>query len=356
MFSEIGRGDISNQGDLKEIKLGKGVSFIAQNGNNNGYVKHVEAEEYKLFKGNNIIVGRQTGVIYYQEDDFITTDGVLVMSGEVIKNRYVGMYLVTSIMRHLARNGYTNTVSATKLKLIELELPVLTSEDTTPYWDYMAYYIYQIQQQYADKLEAKSEYELDLMCQLLGVTHDEIEQRVEYQQPQYTNKFKVGDLFEGYAGKRVKKDDWEPGDIPYVTATVSNNGIDGYIGNPIIVKENLLTVNFFGDVFYQEGKVSFKDGTYGLKLRNKCEECRDVYLGLATHIQKQTKQKGSYEDGLRLDDIKNIILELPVLAPNSKQIDWGAIRHVAVGGGINYLATRMEICNRNLAIIRQLIQ
>lgn len=333
MFSNIGRGDISNQGDLKETKIGKGVSFIAQNGNNNGYVKHVESEEYKLFKGNNIIVGRQTGVIYYQEDDFITTDGVLVMSGGVIKNRYVGMYLVTSIMKHLTRNGYTNTVSAKKLKQIELELPVLTTDSTEPYWEYMAYYIHNIQQQYADQLEVKSEYDLNLMCQILGVTCEEIVQRVEYQQPQYTNTFKVDELFEGYAGKRVKKGDWEPGNIPYVTATVTNNGIDGYIGNPIIVKENLLTVNFFGDVFYQEGKVSFKDGTYGLKLRNKSEECKDVYLCLATHIQKQTKQMGSYDDGLRLGDIKNIILELPVLAPNSKQIDWDAIRHVAVGGG-----------------------
>lgn len=74
----IGRGNISNQKEL--ISDHFGISFIAQNDDNNGFVDIVEPQNHKQFKGNSLVVGRQTGVVYYQEKDFITTDGVLVLT------------------------------------------------------------------------------------------------------------------------------------------------------------------------------------------------------------------------------------------------------------------------------------
>lgn len=77
---DISRGNISNQKALISDALG--IYFIAQNDDNNGFVDIVKPQNHKQFKGNSLIVGRQTGVVYYQETDFITTDGVLVLTAK----------------------------------------------------------------------------------------------------------------------------------------------------------------------------------------------------------------------------------------------------------------------------------
>ena len=77
---EINRGNITNQKEL--ISDSSGVCFIAQNDNSNGFVDIVNPENHKQFSGGSLVVGRQTGVVYYQGKDFITTDGVLVLSAK----------------------------------------------------------------------------------------------------------------------------------------------------------------------------------------------------------------------------------------------------------------------------------
>lgn len=131
----IERGDISSQGDLVDDP--DGVSFVAQNDGNNGFVKRIDQEEHKIFSSGSICVGRQTGVVYYQPYDFATTDGVLVI--EIKKNRKIGMYVVSSLSKALTGSGYTNTVSAKSLKETSITLPITPSGE--PDWLFMEEYI-----------------------------------------------------------------------------------------------------------------------------------------------------------------------------------------------------------------------
>jgi hypothetical protein len=112
---EISRGNISNQKKL--IPDSAGIAFIAQNDCNNGFVGKVQKQLHRVFKGNSLIIGRQTGVVYYQENEFITTDGVLVLSAihNFIKNNCIGLFIASILSKKLGGSfGYTNTVSATK--------------------------------------------------------------------------------------------------------------------------------------------------------------------------------------------------------------------------------------------------
>ena len=122
LFS-ISRGNIQNQMALVESK--NGVSFIAQNDTENGFVKKVEQGNNKLFEGNSIVIGRQTGVVYFQPDNFITTDGVLVLtlSDKTKMAKSFGFFLVSTLRKSLQYFGYTNTVSAQKLNSLEIQLP-----------------------------------------------------------------------------------------------------------------------------------------------------------------------------------------------------------------------------------------
>lgn len=302
----------------------------------------------------------EVGVInesFYRTGDNGAFQG-LIQKDTTNHTEYGTIYLLTVLKKLFIQFGYN-----TSMRLIldlELELPVLTPEDTTPYWDYMAYFIYNIQQQYADQLEAKSEYELNLMCQILGVTREEVSQRVAYTQPQYTNTFRVGDLFEPKLGVNVSKDlILTEGKNRLVSGTTTNNGTIGYIEEDIkghTYKEGVTVSNrgeYSGRAFYQP--TEFILGPNVIYLEPKIRVTQEFLLYIVALVNKLPY--GGYDNYPTKSGIVEDVLELPVLAPNSKEIDWGAIRHAVVGGGgVNYLATRMEICNRNLAIIRQLLQ
>ncbi|MDR2426621.1 MAG: restriction endonuclease subunit S [Endomicrobium sp.] len=144
----IGRGNIQNQNQLVPDK--NGISFIAQNDNSNGHVKKVKQEFNKVFPKNSIVIGRQTAVIYFQPENFITTDGVLVLmeKKQNIKNSEMGLYITVSIKKQLESFSYSNTVSSAKLNSIEILLPC-TSEGS-PDFEYMTQFI-KIQQKLAIK-------------------------------------------------------------------------------------------------------------------------------------------------------------------------------------------------------------
>lgn len=135
-------------------------------------------------------------------------------------------------------------------------------------------------------------------------------------------EFRVGDLMDMKSGKRVTKKKQIKGDIPYVTAVSTNNGIDSYIGNPPFVVNNVITMSFLGDGFYHPYDVSFKDGTYGFKLKEEGKESREVYLYLLTQIKKQGSQLGDYSNGLRGNQIVEFIIQLPVKTLEDTEPDW----------------------------------
>lgn len=85
-----------------------------------------------------MVIGRQTGVVYYQNDDFITTDGVLVLSPkhDFIKNKSIGLAFACILSQKMKNFGYSNTVSAEKIKQIKLELPIKTDKIDFEFFEY----------------------------------------------------------------------------------------------------------------------------------------------------------------------------------------------------------------------------
>jgi len=97
-------------------------------------------------------------------------------------------------------------------------------------------------------------------------------------------EFKLTEIFrEIERGKRLKKDDHIKGNVPYVSSTASNNGVDGFIGNQRAVRrfKNTLTIansGSVGTVFYQPFEVIASDHVTKLENNNFCKH---TYLFLA---------------------------------------------------------------------------
>ena len=83
--------------------------------------------------------------------------------------------------------------------------------------------------------------------------------------------FKYTDVFKIKKGKRLTKKDQSDGDIPYVSSSALNNGIDNKIGNGS-TDENCISFACYGSIgeaFYQDEKVWVSDNANVFYLKNK---------------------------------------------------------------------------------------
>jgi hypothetical protein len=124
-------------------------------------------------------------------------------------------------------------------------------------------------------------------------------------------------------GKRLKKDDHFEGNIPYVSSTALNNGIDDFIGNKYNVRvfENCLTIANSGSVgstFFQPFNVVASD--HVTKLENPILS-KYAYLFLATMTSRVS---GKYGFNREINDqrIKKEKILLPVNSQGKPDYDF----------------------------------
>ena len=74
------------------------------------------------------------------------------------------------------------------------------------------------------------------------------------------NEFYITDIFPFIKrGKRLIKDDRIAGDIPYYSATNTNNGCTDFISNPLFIEKDKIIVTTFGNSYYVEGDFTASD-------------------------------------------------------------------------------------------------
>lgn len=328
IFKPVRRGDVTNQLTLKGAK--EGLNFVAQNDTNNGFVKTVSNDEYKVFKGNSIIIGRQTGIAYYQANDFVTTDGVLVLEPlEFDLNRYTGLFFTTVLLKQLQKFSYTNTVSAQKLKELSLCLPY-KMEGVKKVIDFcfIKKYIETLEAERIETLEAyltvtnlrdyhltkNDEKVLDKFAKL-----SDTKSRVEESEVFRLSPVTMLTLFPNiHQGRRLKKDDQINGDLPFVMAGTTNTGVVRNIGNDVrIFPKHSLTIDIFGNTFYRGYEFGAGDDT-GVFWNDKMKDSKAL-LYLKTIIEKSLVGKYDFGSKLRASQTHNFQFDVP---QTNNQIDY----------------------------------
>jgi len=306
----IDRGNISNQKEL--ISDSFGISFIAQNDDNNGFVDIVETQNHKQFKGNSLVVGRQTGVVYYQEKDFITTDGVLVLTAknDFIKNRNIGFGIASALNKKMFSFGYNNTVSAEKLNKIKIQLPTKKGKID---FEFIESFITELEAECIANLEA---YLLATGLKDYTLTAEE-QNMLDYFENIKFEEFNVIDVFDVKNTRNILSRDIveNSGTTPYLCASAENNAVSSYIsydekqldkGNCVFIGGKTFVVT------YQE-KDFYSNDSHNLVLYLKDEEKRSQLnqLYLATCINKSLGNKYSWGDSISNRKIQIDKVSLP---------------------------------------------
>ena len=331
IFKPVRRGDVTNQLTLKESQ--EGINFVAQNDTSNGFVKTVSNDEYKVFKGNSIIIGRQTGIAYYQPNDFITTDGVLVLEPlEFDFNRYSGLFFTSVLLKQLQKFGYTNTVSAPKLKELSLCLPYkIKGEKEVIDFYFIKKYIETLEAYLTAtnlmdyRLTKNDEKVLDKFAKLSD-TKSRVEESEDYAY------FKLQDVLKWCSGikelnplKLDELSDESENKYPFYGQAIINNGIISYhnlrrevLNNPdgrptILIHSNNQNIVYLESPFY------LKDGHGATSVLQSEKLDKYTAFYLMTAIKKVIEKRFNYNAKATKIGLKETEIQLPI---QNGQIDY----------------------------------
>ena len=215
---------------------------------------------------------------------------------------------------------------------------------------------------YIHELEESYIHELDAYLKETGLddyTLTDDEREVLEREPVF-KEFEVGELFDVTQGRRLKKSDFEDGNIPFVMASSRNNGVVAYLSNPVTTNENFITADILGNVFYHDSFVGFGDDNCGLKLKNG-KESETIYLYLVG-VLSGFKSIASYGNKLRGKWYQEQLIQLPIKSGTDEvnytedDIDWDYITSYARIMEKQVIADVVDYKNEVIATTKGLIK
>jgi hypothetical protein len=133
-------------------------------------------------------------------------------------------------------------------------------------------------------------------------------------------KFRLDNLFDIRKGKRITKADSRPGNTPFISATMKNNGIARFVSRPPNHEGNTLSVTYdgsIGEAFYQPTGYWASDDINVMCPRFKMTPA--IGLFLATVIRHE-RYRYTFGRKWNLDRMKPSTIRLPVKATGEP--DW----------------------------------
>ena len=318
--------------DLQQKDInGKGEFFINSGVEGLG-IKGKTDRDAKTFNENTITIDFW-GNAYYRDFKYkmATHNHVFSLSGSVIRNRSVGLYLVStmSYMRNLF--SYNNMGTWSKIKKLYITLPISQSGDID--FAYMESRIREMEESRIREMEESRIREMDAYLNVTGFQNCELteeEQNVLYLVDNGNVKFKsfhVTDdtnngrrngIFVVKNSHNILQSSITPnsGNKPYVTAGEGNNSISTYIsydksqiekGNAIMIGGKTMVITYQAEDFFSNDSHNLV-----LYVKNPLLANELIQLYLVASLNRSLKPIYSWGDSISSKKIKKDIFSLPV--------------------------------------------
>lgn len=211
-------------------KTERGLHFVSRTDTNNGVDMSVEYDDYEGIELKNCItIGDTTATCYYQNEDFIAGDHMVILRAKWL-NSFSGLFIRTLFAMECPRYSYGRAYRMELIKATKIMLPVQHNLDGTlvvdlnktysddgyvPDWKFMEDYI-------------KSLYSEPITTKIYGGT-------VPNLNVNKWEEFQVSDIFEVKYGINMElnacdettSDD--PDGVAFVARTAENNGVSAYV-------------------------------------------------------------------------------------------------------------------------------
>ena len=239
------------------INLEGNIPYITRTDKNNGYELYIgnQDSKYKTDCGNVITIGLDTQTVFYQKHSFYTGQNIQILKSPYI-NKYTALFMIPMIKILMQKfNWGGNGATLTRLRRSRILLPVIKKGEPD----------YKFMEEYIKEREAR------LKNQYKNYIKDNINRFKKIKLETEWKEFFVSEIFKNIQrGKRLIKEHQKVGDMPYVSSTALNNGVDNFIGNEVGVRkyDNCLSLANSGSVgacFYEPYEFVASDHVTHLK-------------------------------------------------------------------------------------------
>lgn len=201
----------------------------------------------RVFKENTITVD-MFGYAFYRGFKYkmVTHARVFSLEAKFKLTESIGIFIVSTFHFLNSKFGYENMCSWEKIKNEYIKLPTKNGEID---FAFMESFITDIEVQRVAELKA---YLLTTGLKDYELTDIE-KQAIENYDNLVWSSYNLKELFgKATRGKRLKSADRIDGELPFVTAGETNEGISGFIGNKVqIFSKNTTTIDMFGSAKYR---------------------------------------------------------------------------------------------------------
>ena len=281
---------------------------------NQGLNNYVPKENATILK--NVISisanGANTGATFYQSNEFTVLQDAYAIKWiysdeKLTDNQY--LYLVGAISKTIYGNyEWTNKAGWERIKNDKIYIPTYFNGEIA--FSYMENYIRELGN---ERLNILTDYLKSTGLENTELTQEEMDAVIKLRNGDVVWKeFRYDEIFNHIEqGRRLKKDDQKPGDIPFIMSGVTNTGVVNYISNPVAsFPSNSITVDIFGNTFYRDFAYGLGDDT-GAYYNDEKQYTKDQMLFFTSAIRKSLKGKFSYGNKLRSSQSFDFKIRLP---------------------------------------------
>lgn len=292
----------------KDDQIDGTIPFVMSGTTNAGVVNYISNPVASFPK--NAITIDIFGNTFYRNYAFGAGDdtGVYWNDATAYSSNAMLFFAVAMQKSVMGRFSYGKKLRSSQSEDFTMHLPV--TDDGTIDFDFMESFI--------AELEAERVAELSAYLTVSGLDNYElsnnemaiIERYKKHQIP--FSEFEFIKIFNNIKqGRRLKKDDQLPGDIPFVMSGTTNTGVIGYISNPVArFPKNSITIDIFGNSFYRNYDFGAGDDT-GVYWNTEKEYSRTCMLFFAAAMGRALRGKYSYGKKLRSSQSIHFKMQLP---------------------------------------------
>ncbi len=310
LIDDIYKGKAINKDELTILNYAddeKSIPYITRTSNNNGCECYADVSfinKSKIEKGNAVTIGDTTATVFYQPNDFIVGDHMVIIRSKWI-NKLRALYIVSLLIKERYRYSYGRAFLIESIKSTILKLPAIQNDDGSysPDWQFMEDYI-------------KSLHHKPL------TTKNKADNVSSFDVKNWKD-FKIGNIFKTSTSPLSIKAELEKGTVPLISRSALNNGCDGYfdVSEEKISKGNCITIGAEGIfAFYQPNNFATGNKVYTLKNVN-LNKYNALFI---TTILNKEAYKYSYGRARILSKLSNEIIKLPAITKEdgTYEPDW----------------------------------
>ena len=321
-----------NQNNMSSCEAGE-IPLISAKKIDNGVKTFISDNGKKLFEGHILTLNNDgdggVGIAYYQANKMALDTHVTALIPIIHINRSSLLFIskTITIQRDKFSHGYS--LNNNRMKAQKIVLPI--DKDGNPNWSYMDNFIKNIEQkQIKDVLKYLDEY---IYIYIMYNHFDKIDWK----------EFFLSDICNIDSGVRLTKANMVDGNIPFIGATDSNNGITNFVSNMNASHDkNVLGVNYNGSVvenFYHPYSCVFSDDVKRVSFKDEQGQNKYCYMFLKQMILQQ-KEKYRYAYKFNGDRMSRQKIMMPV--DENNVINYVSIEKFIKAKEMNFIVNIIE--------------